>query len=41
VASLGVDTFGESAPGPQVYEHFGLTAAHLAEMVARHAAPAP
>jgi transketolase len=41
VASLGVDTFGESAPGPQVYEHFGLTAAHLAELVARHAAPAP
>ncbi len=34
-AALGVDTFGESAPGPQVYEHFGLTAEHLAEVVLR------
>jgi transketolase len=33
VAALGVDTFGESAPGPQVYEHFGLTARHLADLV--------
>ena len=33
VAALGVDTFGESAPAPQVYEHFGLTAAKLAEAV--------
>ena len=33
VAALGVDTFGESAPGPQVYEHFGLTAERLAEQV--------
>ncbi|MEO8040625.1 MAG: transketolase [Betaproteobacteria bacterium] len=32
-AALGVDTFGESAPGPQVYEHFGLTAARLAAVV--------
>ncbi len=36
VAALGVDTFGESAPAPQVYEHFGLTAAKLAGAV--HAA---
>ena len=33
VAALGVDSFGESAPGPQVYEHFGLTAQHLGELV--------
>ena len=32
-AALGIDTFGESAPAPQVYEHFGLTAAKLAELV--------
>jgi transketolase len=24
VAALGVDTFGESAPGPKVFAHFGL-----------------
>ncbi|HSV60895.1 MAG TPA: transketolase [Variovorax sp.] len=33
VAALGVDSFGESAPGPQVYEHFGLTAQRLAELI--------
>ena len=33
VAALGVDTFGESAPGPRVYEHFGLTASRLADLV--------
>ena len=32
-ATLGIDTFGESAPAPQVYEHFGLTAARLADLV--------
>ena len=32
-AALGVDGFGESAPGPQVYQHFGLTAQRLAELV--------
>ena len=32
-AALGIDTFGESAPAPQVYDHFGLTAAKLAELV--------
>jgi transketolase len=31
--ALGVDSFGESAPGPQVYEHFGLTPQRLAEQV--------
>lgn len=38
VAALGVDTFGESAPGPKVYEHFGLTAERLAELVGQHVA---
>jgi transketolase len=33
VAALGVDTFGESAPGPKVYEHFGLTPQRLVEVV--------
>ncbi len=32
-AALGIDTFGESAPAQQVYEHFGLTAARLADLV--------
>lgn len=27
--ALGVDTFGESAPAKAVFEHFGLTEAHL------------
>lgn len=30
---LAVNTFGESAPGPEVYEHFGLTAAGLKQLV--------
>ena len=38
VASLGVDAFGESAPGPKVYEHFGLTARRLADLAKQHAA---
>ena len=33
VAALGVDTFGESAPAPALFEHFGLTAARLAARV--------
>ena len=32
-AALGVDQFGESAPASAVYEHFGLTAARLADCV--------
>ncbi len=28
--ALGVDTFGESAPGPELYAHFGLTAERAA-----------
>jgi transketolase len=29
--AIGIDSFGESAPAPQLYEHFGLTAARVAE----------
>ena len=32
-AALGVDSFGESAPAAQVYEHFGLSAERLAALV--------
>ena len=32
-AALGVDHFGESAPGPEVFGHFGLTAGKLADLV--------
>jgi len=32
-AVLGVDRFGESAPAPAVYEHFGLTAANAVAVV--------
>ncbi|WP_374328789.1 transketolase [Azonexus sp.] len=30
---VGIETFGASAPAPVLYEHFGLTAAHLASVV--------
>ena len=29
----GIDSFGESAPGPDVFEHFGFTAKALAAFV--------
>ena len=32
-AALGVDTFGESAPAAALFEHFGLTAKQLADLV--------
>jgi transketolase len=32
-AALGVDSFGESAPAPQVFAHFGLSAEALADRV--------
>ncbi|MBL8341354.1 MAG: transketolase [Rubrivivax sp.] len=38
-AALGVDTFGESAPGPEVYRHFDLTAQALTELVRGHVRP--
>jgi transketolase len=31
--NLGVDTFGESAPAPEVYDHFGLTPEKVAARV--------
>ncbi|MFZ2648750.1 MAG: transketolase C-terminal domain-containing protein, partial [Burkholderiaceae bacterium] len=39
-AALGVDRFGESAPAAQVYEHFGLSAQKLAELVQSQCEPA-
>lgn len=30
---IGLDRFGESAPGPAVYEHFGFTAGNIAQRV--------
>jgi transketolase len=30
-ATVGLDTFGESAPAEQLYAHFGITSAHVAE----------
>ena len=35
IDALGLDRFGESAPAGELYELFGLTAAHLAERVAQ------
>jgi transketolase len=32
-AVLGIDRFGESAPGPALFDHFGFTPARLAEIV--------
>lgn len=32
--AFGVDTFGESAPGPEVYAHFGLTPEAISSRVA-------
>jgi transketolase len=29
---IGMHTFGESGPAPQVYEHFGITAAKTVEV---------
>jgi transketolase len=41
-AALGVDTFGESAPAPALFKHFGLTAQALADLVnAQLAEPLP
>jgi transketolase len=32
---LGIDRFGESAPGPEVFKFFGFTADNLAGKVVR------
>jgi transketolase len=31
--TIGIDSYGESAPAPQLAEHFGLTAAQVAARV--------
>jgi transketolase len=31
-AFVGMHTFGESGPAPEVYEHFGITAQRVAEL---------
>ena len=31
--TIGIDTFGASAPADKLYEHFGITAEHIAEAV--------
>ncbi len=38
-AVLGVDTYGESAPAPAVYRHFGLTVDNLVAVVTRVLSP--
>ena len=32
-AVVGMDTFGESAPAPELYKHFGITAEAVAAAV--------
>jgi transketolase len=32
---LGIDQFGESAPAPDLFKHFGFTPEHLAERVSQ------
>ena len=32
-AVVGIDTYGESAPAPVLFEHFGFTAANVADTV--------
>jgi transketolase len=32
-AVVGIDTFGESAPAPELFKHFKLTAANLVGVV--------
>ena len=32
-AVVGMDGFGESAPAPELFKHFGFTAANVAAMV--------
>jgi transketolase len=36
---VGIDRYGESAPGPQVFEHFGFTVANVVAAVERVLAP--
>lgn len=34
--SFGIETFGESAPAPKIYEHFGLTSQTMREKIIQH-----
>jgi transketolase len=34
-AVIGIDRFGESAPGPELFKYFGFTAAHVVDTVNR------
>jgi len=34
-AVVGIATFGESAPAPDLYRHFGITVAHICGEVRR------
>jgi transketolase len=36
---VGIDRFGESAPGPALFEHFGFTPERVADVVRRLSAP--
>jgi transketolase len=36
---IGIDRFGESAPGPALFEYFGFTPAHVADVVRRCSTP--
>ena len=36
---IGIDRFGESAPGPALFEHFGFTPERVADVVRRCATP--
>jgi transketolase len=36
--TIGIDTFGESAPAAKVYEHFGLTSKAISEKIIQHLA---
>jgi transketolase len=31
--TIGIDTFGASAPADKLYEHFGITAEYIAKVV--------
>jgi len=33
---LGMQSFGASAPAPQLYQHFGITAEHLVQLTLKH-----
>jgi len=33
IKTIGIDTFGASAPADKLYEYFGITAEHIAEVV--------